>query len=664
MHFGVFGDSVKNTADTVVQAVQDGAQMLKDGVVNFVRDPVDGVKRGFTAPAKLYGDLICHESSIIDTATGIFKDADDNSRRGLVDEVLRRSPGLINPGTLLEAGKSLICGTISEQIKTRPVNSLINDVIQCSLELLGSAVDLVKPDLLLKTVENMSRAILRALITTVGELPFIKDAIFSNDINAATLGLIWSNGADLASFFVDLAECTKCYVSNTSRDGAAVPNNPHGEDNELDFSKAMNRHAAICQLQRLAQSIIFILKEMRKSVDMRKMDDFELIGMTQATTLRSDVELGAIIAVPLEAVLGERSGEQPVKQGVKRAVEWAGKESENKAGKRPATEPEVPPVDHINGPKGGQPEPSTGGQSDVPRTEQTDETPGGQQPQDTRNVINEKWLFVNGVAGEYHWTRLACERLTKIYSRDTTGILNRGDGILWDLVECAGERSAQGGGKARSQKRLIKRTESSRKAQEVLKKQLEQALGQTLETENGETSAHIVMIAHSQGCLLLRLALEELVKDAELNFLETMQKRLCVFTFGNPSVDWKLDDRVKIKYPLTAQDCEFCAKKLAEEEEKKEKDKNDKDCRHLSSYILRTEHFANSVDFVAKLGVLSKSIPTDSGYDCVFINGKKDWIGHLFGSQYSLNPKDYGTKSRQKSWLLACKGGESMKNVI
>jgi hypothetical protein len=528
--------------------------LIEDGL-NFggglVSGLVGGTRNLVTDLSTTAVDIFGEKDKLIRKATDIFTGADDESRRRLVDEVLRRSPGLINPGTFLEAGRSL-CGMISEQVKARTADQLLKDIINCSLELAESAVDLVTPDLLLRIVKKITIAILGAFIGTVGSLPFIKDAVFSNDINAATLGLIWSNWADLARFIVDLVECTKCYVPNDWREGVALSNESRVQANELDFSKPMNRHAAICQLQRLALSIIFILTEMTKRVDITTMNESDRIEMTQTTMLQSDAKSELITET-------------------------------------------------------------------APRTK-----------------LEEKWLFVNGIAGEYHWTRLACQKLARQYSREITGIFNRGDGILWDLVECAGERSAQGKGNARSQKQLIKRTESSRDAQEVLKKKLSQAL------DGGK--GHIVMIAHSQGCLLLRLVLEELLTCKE-KYRHTMGERLCVFTFGNPSVDWAMDDCVNSK-SLRPEGCNFCA--IGEDV-----------CRSLETHVLHTEHFANSEDFVAKLGVLSKSNLSRTGYGHVFINTKDSWKnGHLFGSQYSLNSGDYG--SGQDSWLLDCRKGKSI----
>ena len=128
------------------------------------------------------------------------------------------------------------------------------------------------------------------------------------------------------------------------------------------------------------------------------------------------------------------------------------------------------------------------------------------------------------------------------------------------------------------------------------------------------------MIAHSQGCLILRLALEELFLEDEGHFRNVMQHHLHVYTFGNPAYDWK-----------------------------------------VHAYTASTEHFANELDYVAKLGVLrqyssnqDEGMKNDLTYcsicrdgnekhepkQLIFVNNK-DQSGHLFGSQYSLQAKDY-----------------------
>lgn len=227
---------------------------------------------------------------------------------------------------------------------------------------------------------------------------------------------------------------------------------------------------------------------------------------------------------------------------------------------------------------------------------------------------NERWLFINGIAGEYHWTRRGCEKLSKQFGRKVEGVMNRGDGILWDLIECAGERTSSSATRtAESQRGFIRRTTSSRLAQSQLVAQLRKALAE-------ENVTHVVIVAHSQGCLILRLALEELIAGTGgIGGSGPPENRLCVFTFGNPSVDWE-----RITSP---------------ENERK-----------LSKLVLRTEHFANNKDFVASLGVLGNSVKEDD-YGIIFKNTTQS--GHLFGAQYSLDEQAY--ENGTKSWLLGCK---------
>jgi hypothetical protein len=530
---------IENVAGRAVQAAEivvNGTKFAVDIVADAAKDAAEEVPGKEIVDktvdeAKRMVDHFGHKTSIINSATGIFQGADKRLVSKLIDEILRRFP------------------------------------------------DLVIPETLLGTAQKLTTIILKAAIAKTGRLPIVWDGIFSNDINPAALGVIWGNGAGLAKFVVDLVEPAKCNILADSLDVVAGQNPLYGQDNELDFTKAMNRHAVICQLQRLAKSIIFILEEMATPVN--KLGE---IRMTEETKLRSDVISGTII--------------------------------------------------------------TTG-----PRQEQASTSPRRlprRQPQETPKVTNEKWLFINGIAGELYWLRLACEKLKNKYSRDITGVFNRGDGILWDLIECAGERTAQVEGSTTSQRLLVQRTESSSMAQEALKEELKKAL------KDETTSTHVVMISHSQGCLLLRLVLEELLKESVAasdpsvrDMRKTMLNRLCVFTFGNPSIDWKLE--MNDARPI---------------EPLENGDQESKDLKHLSSHVLRTEHYANKEDFVAKLGVLSENKPENSGYanDCIFVNEEKDWIGHLFGAQYSLNPDDYKANG-QNSWLLACQGGRPMGDV-
>jgi hypothetical protein len=207
----------------------------------------------------------------------------------------------------------------------------------------------------------------------------------------------------------------------------------------------------------------------------------------------------------------------------------------------------------------------------------------------------EEWLFVNGISGEPFWVKAACNRIAEVFHREVIGVLNRSEGILWDMLECAGEQSRPGEGS-----NLVNSTESSRRAQNTLKDKLQAASGE-----------QVVVIAHSEGCLLLRSVLQELQNDnAEL------LQRLRVFTFGNPSHDWDFE-------------------------------------------LGQAKHFHNEKDFVAKLGVGRKGAAQAYG-GTIFANSS--WKGQLFNAQYSFNPKHYGI-ARGASKLLACTDGSNPQTM-
>ncbi|KAL7908364.1 hypothetical protein GGI35DRAFT_470029 [Trichoderma velutinum] len=232
---------------------------------------------------------------------------------------------------------------------------------------------------------------------------------------------------------------------------------------------------------------------------------------------------------------------------------------------------------------------------------------------------NEKWLFINGIANEFAWFKGSCDKIRDTFKREVKGVYNRSDGILWDMIECCGEHSAV----TDRSNELIQRTRSSNEAQEILERELIEALWPI----NSDPPDKVIMIAHSQGCLLLRLVLQTLVKKNPEGSQERsdMRKRLRVFTFGNPSIDW-------------------CAVG----------GKNDS----LSSYANTTEHFAHEVDFVAMLGVVTHQDDQDSGYDKNSVFYSHGGRGHLFGAHYPLVARAY--ENGENSQLLRAVNGREI----
>lgn len=460
-----------------------------------------------TLPVDLFGEYLADRNKVLGTATKIFNEADGDHQGRLIDSVLERAPDKISEGRLASV-----------------------------LEILTTTLGKVKRAQFVSIAKNIGKAILDNFTAYVKDTPFVRDAVFSNAINTATLDLIWSSAPDLIRFFVDLVECTKISPSNASKDLPELDNTTkrHGPYNELDFSSRMNRHAATCQVQRFILSMVYIWERLTDKIHVADVNTFE---MSEKTKLDIDLE-----------------GSEPIRA---------------EAGTM-----------------------ATGLSNEAKKT-----------------IKMERWLFINGIAGEYHWTRLGCEKLAKWFGRDVEGVMNRGDGILWDLIECAGERTVSGARTAGSQSDFTRKTISSRVAQAHLVTQLMSALDDSKAT-------HVVIVAHSQGCLILRLALDELIAIGRTG---PLKDKLCVFTFGNPSVDWERD--------------------------------SSSEKQMLSGFVLRTEHFANEKDFVAKLGVLGESGDKER-YGMIFKNPKQ--AGHLFGAQYSLEERVY-TGNAADSWLLGCK---------
>jgi hypothetical protein len=421
--------------------------------------------------------------SIISSAADIFRGADDQSVRKLIE-------------------------TVFERIKRSP--------------------DLIRPTLLLETAKSLTYSVLGGVFGAVGSVSSIREAVFRNEINAMTLILIRDQAGELARFVLDLVEAAKCYyLANGRKRGEDDGDDEHvlyAEFNELDFSVFRNQHAVICQIQRLALSIVYILQHLFKPVALKDID------MSGQTTLQSDLGIGL------------------------RETYSTGKDVQSNV------------------------EPDDAKDLDKNMLKPTARARVGDK--------DEKWLFVNGISGELFWLQLACDRLRAAFYREVTGVFNRGDGLLWDLIECAGQRSSYvqdsgtynatprtgADGVVEDQGSLIESTRSSQQAQELLREELRKRLT----NDAANVNPYIIMIAHSQGCLLLRRVLEDLIAPAttDPSLSHTMQTRLCVFTFASPSLHWKTQK----SHPSPPHDL---------------------DGTYLSSHVLRTEHFANRRDFVA-----------------------------------------------------------------
>jgi hypothetical protein len=294
--------------------------------------------------------------SAISIAEGFFRGADDQSVRNLLE-------------------------TIFERIKRTP--------------------DLINPSLLLETVKSLAYSVLGTVFGAVGSISSIREAVFRNEINATTLILIRDKAGELAKFILDLVEVAKCYcLADGTQRGLDDEYILYTEFNELDFSQNINRYAAICQIQRLALSIIYIIRHLFTPVA------FKDIYMSDHTNLQSDRGIG------LQETYPRRDSTQPNAGGNNKGTEGTANIGEGT-------------------------QPNAG-------SNETREDRHNKKLNLKEAAIyndNKKWLFVNGIGRELFWLQLAYNKLRAIFHRNITGVFNRGDGLLWDIIECAGQRS-------------------------------------------------------------------------------------------------------------------------------------------------------------------------------------------------------------------------------
>lgn len=324
--------------------------------LSFVAKPIHFVQVGTTFFPKLLVDGFGDANGLIDLAAHKFTSADNTPCRRLVKIVVERLPTLLPLKAFLTSAEVIVTNISSRSVGKGgvEVRRRLRALTDASLSLVGEAIRGANPGTLLRTAADIVDATLAAFLENVGQLPIIRHEILSNPVNAPTLQLVWGQRVELVNFLVDIVECAKCFVP---ADGPIPgPTQLRAAYNELDVTEPMNRHAIICQLQRLTKSIIAIL---RAPVFIGPLPEFTMTE--EDTTLDTDRI--------------DPSSNERIRVSLGSSLPW--------------------PDRH--------------------------------------------WLFVNGICGEYHWLDLACLKLEARFGRKTVGVFNRGDGILWDLVECAGE---------------------------------------------------------------------------------------------------------------------------------------------------------------------------------------------------------------------------------
>ncbi|KAG0132044.1 hypothetical protein HOY82DRAFT_558723 [Tuber indicum] len=201
---------------------------------------------------------------------------------------------------------------------------------------------------------------------------------------------------------------------------------------------------------------------------------------------------------------------------------------------------------------------------------------------------HEKWVFVNGVVAGKHWLQANVDMISEIFGRPVTGIHNRTYGTVFDLVECLIQRC------------FSYSTEDTRVLYDHLKSILL------------DNNVHkCVVIAHSQGGIILSTALDCLFADVPGGAFEKME----IYTFGCAANHFNNPIRF---VPSPSQPQTPSADPPAPEER----------------LIKHIEHYCNEHDFVSRFGALhfSKDKLSNRFAGKVFEN--KGHGGHLLNQHY------------------------------
>jgi len=210
---------------------------------------------------------------------------------------------------------------------------------------------------------------------------------------------------------------------------------------------------------------------------------------------------------------------------------------------------------------------------------------------------NEVWFFVNGIATNKALLELNGDYLRKLFRRSIELINNPTDGIIIDLIECIFGRTYDM--VTEPAQYTLKRIESSLKSERYDK---------------------VILIGHSQGGIILSNVVKELVNTYSNNDILT---KLEVYTFASAADEMKADENLSKKH------------------------------NRLVPYI---EHYANTMDFVAKMGICQRLDKSGDIMDGELYTLRKK--GHLLNAHYlsefqhiNYSSNRFGTASRLYGYL-------------
>lgn len=233
------------------------------------------------------------------------------------------------------------------------------------------------------------------------------------------------------------------------------------------------------------------------------------------------------------------------------------------------------------------------------------------QIDNNENENKKVYFFINGICTDNNSLKNSCKKIenhiNEKYKKDdikVKGIHNPSDGIFLDLIECIYQRYFE---------RNFIESEPVKHTCDIINKYV----------ENKDIN-EIIVIAHSQGCIILDLAIKRIHRDM-IN--KKNMSNFKIYTFANPVLPEEFFKNVTNIDPTNV------------------------------------EHFYNKDDFVAGLGISTLEVENEKTKieDIIKKEGRKNYIsnvfcsvkcnsapkgeedksGHLFGTHYSLKKEDY-----------------------
>lgn len=225
----------------------------------------------------------------------------------------------------------------------------------------------------------------------------------------------------------------------------------------------------------------------------------------------------------------------------------------------------------------------------------------------------EKWMFINGVATSHSQLRKTVDNLSATFKRPVTGIHNRSYGLVGDLIECLIQRS------------FAYHTQDIRIAEAAL-----------IQALKDDTISKVVVIAHSQGGIVISLALDRLycILPAEVF------TKLEIYTFGSAAASFHNPLTKHVPSEPASPTTSRILRKATTDTTMTMTSAADGDARGFSEpeipnrLIHTIEHYVNGRDLVPRWGVLYHILlSTGSTYSGrVFVHEHAS--GHLFDEHY------------------------------